>query len=132
MLTAIIPNASTKLFFNSPSLRSLTKEEKYEHLRNKKLITLNGERVKSNGEKWIADFLFEHDKKYRYEKQFTCEKNNKKGYLLYNPDFTIYDKDSKTEYIIEQLHVNKLNNLCTMGEVLKYKSFQSSFKNIIT
>ena len=44
--------------------------------------TLNGEQVKSEGEKIIADFLFEHDIKYKYKPW--C-----KGIRRWRPDFTI-------------------------------------------
>ncbi|SDR12398.1 UvrD-helicase domain-containing protein [Virgibacillus salinus] len=45
-------------------------EAYYTFIRNKKYFTLNGEIVKSLGEKWIADFLFEHGIDYRYEYSF--------------------------------------------------------------
>src|SRR5690606_14343675 len=44
--------------------------------------TLNGEYVKSFGEKVIADFLFEHDIQYRYERNFRWDDFN------YKPDFS--------------------------------------------
>jgi DNA helicase-4 len=37
-------------------------------IRNKRDITLNGDRVKSTGEKFIADYLFEHDIPFFYER----------------------------------------------------------------
>ena len=42
----------------------------YGALRNRQYETLNGEIVKSAGEKWIADYLFEHGIKYIYEPGF--------------------------------------------------------------
>ena len=51
--------------------------------RNLKYVTLNCERVKSRGEKYIADFLFEHDIKYQYEKPYSWENR------AYRPDFTL-------------------------------------------
>lgn len=39
----------------------------YDSLRNTQYTTLNGEIVKSRGEKWIADYLFEHGIRYNYE-----------------------------------------------------------------
>lgn len=81
-------------------------ETKYQYLRHKKMVTLNREKVKSNGEKWIADFLFEHGIKYSYEKMLTC---GKKGYeyLLYRPDFTIWNEKTKTEFIIEHWGIDE-------------------------
>ena len=52
--------------------RSLTRE------------TLDGKYVKSFGEKVIANFLFEHDIKYRYERAVLWNGRN------YRPDFTIF------------------------------------------
>jgi DNA helicase-4 len=50
------------------------------------LYSLSGDKVKSNGEKWIADFLFEHDIKFEYEKKFNWNNG------IYNPDFTIENR----------------------------------------
>ncbi len=51
-------------------------EEKkyYSYLRNIRHTTLLGESVKSIGEKWIADFLFEHNIDYWYEHEFYTNK----------------------------------------------------------
>lgn len=46
--------------------------------------SLGGEYVKSYGEKIIADFLFEHDIAYKYER------NHWWGGINYRPDFTIF------------------------------------------
>ena len=86
--------------------------EKYTALRSKKQITLNREKVKSNGEKWIADFLFEHDIKYEYEAILACEgvgknKRTAKERKLYHPDFTIWDKKSERQYIIEHWGIDE-------------------------
>ena len=47
--------------------------------------SLDGKYVKSRGEKVIADFLFEHDIIYRYERNFWWNDHS------YRPDFTIGD-----------------------------------------
>ncbi len=52
----------------------------YKYIRNRSDLTLNDIEIKSNGEKWIADFLFEHDVKFEYEKKIN---------QVYKPDFTI-------------------------------------------
>ena len=49
--------------------------------------SLRGEYVKSWGEKLIADFLFEHDIPYKYER------NHWWGGVNYRPDFTIFKTD---------------------------------------
>lgn len=50
---------------------------------------LDGTYLKSFGEKAIADFLFEHDIKYRYERNFWWHEIN------YRPDFTIENNQGK-------------------------------------
>jgi len=61
---------------------SMSKIDYYDVIRNSvyedKLSqeTLNGEIVKSVGEKWIADFLFEYDIKYKYESVILANKKN--------------------------------------------------------
>ena len=55
---------------------------------------LGGEYVKSFGEKIIADFLFEHDIAYKYER------NHWWSGINYRPDFTIF-KTQKTGVVIE-------------------------------
>jgi DNA helicase IV len=57
--------------------------------------SLNGDYVKSYGEKIIADFLFEHDLPYKYER------NHWWGNRNYRPDFTIFKSDGKSGAIIE-------------------------------
>ena len=52
---------------------------------NLSYLTLNGEIVRSKGEKWIADFLFEHGVSYQYERA------HKWDGAPYRPDFTLYD-----------------------------------------
>ena len=51
-------------------------------------VTLEGHRVKSNGEKFIADFLFEHGIEYRYEKPWAWKVDFLDG-SVYKPDFSI-------------------------------------------
>ncbi|MDE0519322.1 MAG: UvrD-helicase domain-containing protein [Candidatus Dadabacteria bacterium] len=59
-----------------------TMEEFLQYRRSLSCQTLNGEKVKSEGEKLIADFLFEHDISYKYKPW--C-----KGVRGWRPDFTI-------------------------------------------
>lgn len=56
--------------------------------RSLEYVTLKGERVKSNGEKFIADFLFEHGIEYRYEKPWAWKVDFLDG-SVYKPDFSI-------------------------------------------
>ena len=45
-------------------------DDYYKYIKNSKYLTLNNEKVKSRCEKLIADYLFEHDIEYIYEKSF--------------------------------------------------------------
>lgn len=82
--------------------KDFSKNTLYEYYRNKRKITLDNIKVKSNGEKWIADFLFEHNINYKYEKLLT--QNNSQ---LYKPDFTIFDNISKQEIILEHWGIDE-------------------------
>ena len=62
-----------------------TPEEILRYRRSLPRESLDGKYVKSFGEKVIADFLFEHDIIYRYERNFWWDGRN------YRPDFTIGD-----------------------------------------
>ena len=59
--------------------------------KNRREVSLAGEVVKSNGEKIVSDFLFQHDIHYRYEERVFV-KGDAKGHLgsFYSPDFTIF------------------------------------------
>lgn len=66
-------------------------------------VTLKGERVKSNGEKFIADFLFEHGIEYRYERPWAW----KVDFLddsVYKPDFSIMQ--GGFDYVLEHWAIN--------------------------
>ena len=61
-----------------------TPEELFRFQKNLARETLRGEYVKSHGEKVIANFCFEHDIPYSYEKSFYLL-----GGRIYKPDFTL-------------------------------------------
>lgn len=72
-------------------------QSKEELLRFRRALTrqsMRGEYVKSYGEKVIADFLFEHDIPYKYERNYWWDGTN------YRPDFTIF-KAAASGLIIE-------------------------------
>lgn len=71
-----------------------SKEELLQFRRSLPRESLGGEYVKSFGEKVIADFLFEHDIAYKYERNHWWSGVN------YRPDFTIF-QTPKTGVIIE-------------------------------
>ena len=64
-------------------------EEMLRYRRSLPLESLDGKYVKSFGEKVIANFLFEHNIKYRYEQNFWWNGIN------YRPDFTISTGDKR-------------------------------------
>ena len=77
----------------------LFEEDYYIYRRNVRQITLRGDLVKSAGEKWVADFLFEHDIPYIYEK--LCFWNGEH----YRPDFSIFYRQE--DYIIEHWAIDE-------------------------
>lgn len=68
---------------------NLSKEEYVAFRRSMADYTLGGETVKSNGEKFIADFLFEHGITYKYEKVWSWDKQDRLRGTVYRPDFSI-------------------------------------------
>ena len=63
-----------------------------EYLAFRRSITdysLGGDSVKSNGEKFIADFLFEHGINYKYEKAWSSRPSDSLQGAAYRPDFSL-------------------------------------------
>lgn len=58
--------------------------------RNYHYITINGERVKSNGELQIANYLYKHCINYKYEEPYPYKTP---GNSKYKPDFTVYNDE---------------------------------------
>lgn len=52
-------------------------------------FSLKGDHVKSNGEKFIADFLFEHGISYKYERVYSWASADRLDGAAYRPDFTL-------------------------------------------
>lgn len=73
---------------------NLSKNELIQFKRSLPRESLRGEYVKSYGEKLIANFLFEYDIPYKYERNYWWRNIN------YRPDFTIF-KTKKSGIIIE-------------------------------
>lgn len=72
------------------NFRSLLSDHDYRvYIQNRRDITLGGDYVKSKGEKFVADFLFEHGIRYAYEKVFWWDKRT------YRPDFFIWQGKHK-------------------------------------
>ena len=101
---------------------NLSKKEFIQYIRDDKTLTFKGLDIhsehKSNGEKYISDFLFEHDIEFKYEQEFDW--NGK----VYKPDFFILANNSENPNIILEhwgIDENKKD-----GEVPQYwtKSFR--------
>ena len=73
-------------------------------------ITLNGDKVKSIGEKWIGDFLFEHDISHYYEQSW---KGKDGGWVFkqhkgtYKPDFSLIVGGEKPDVVIEHWGIDE-------------------------
>lgn len=67
--------------------------------RNLRHVTLNGEKVKSAGEKFIADYLFEHDISYVYEQSWFWDSQ------IYRPDFSLYEQ--QMDFVIEHWGIDE-------------------------
>lgn len=83
----------------------LSKSEYYQLRRNATLETLGGEQVKSIGEKWIADFLYEHGLRYMYERAWGRDASKKEG--NYYPDFSIAVQQKGTDVVLEHWGIDE-------------------------
>lgn len=77
----------------------LSREQYITYRRSMADYTLGGETVKSNGEKFIADFLFEHGLSYKYEQVYSWDKKHRLNGTSYRPDFSMIE--SGREFILE-------------------------------
>jgi len=106
-------------------------DSKVTFLKDLSQITLKGEIVKSHGEKYIADFLFEHGVEYEYEKPilFTEEEKNALNidddWNVYRPDF--YITQGGKEFYLEHWGVDEnaleedyFNKKGVISDVSKY------------
>lgn len=86
-------------------------QDYYEYIKNSSYQTLKGGRVKSIGEKWIADFLFENGVDYIYEREYYTNKIGE-GVLI--------GDDNKRAERIDFLYKN--------SRVIKDKKYRKSVK----
>ncbi|ALP54932.1 hypothetical protein Tel_16890 (plasmid) [Candidatus Tenderia electrophaga] len=93
--------------------RDLPPKEYLQFRRALELVTLRGERVKSNGEKFIADFLFEHGIEYRYERAWEWKSDFLDG-ATYKPDFSIVANGH--DYILEHWAIDPENRNADLPE----------------
>lgn len=110
---------------------SISDDSKIKFIKDLSQITLQGEIVKSHGEKYIADFLFEHGIDYQYEKIIIFSKNEKEAlnidddWNIYRPDF--YIKQAEKEFYLEHWGVDEkalepdcFNKKGVISDVSKY------------
>ena len=91
-----------------------SKEDLLHFKRGLQQQSMRGEYVKSFGEKIIADFLFEHDTPYLYERNYFWSNIN------YKPDFTIFgDENKKSGAIIEYFGMKGDPNYDKMSQAKK-------------
>lgn len=85
----------------------LTSEDYYTFRRNAAQDTLGGDPVKSIGEKWIADFLFEHNIRYIYERPWYRDKSGQQG--NYHPDFSLAVSSKVPDVVIEHWGIDEFD-----------------------
>jgi DNA helicase IV len=85
----------------------LTKEDYYTLRRNSSQDTLGGESVKSLGEKWLADFLFEHGIAYTYERSWFRDRSGDEG--NYYPDFSLMVASNRPDVVIEHWGIDEFD-----------------------
>jgi DNA helicase IV len=94
---------------------SLLNNEDFYHLqRASTQDTLKGDSVKSVGEKWIADFLFEHGVSYMYERGWYLDSKGEKG--RYHPDFSLAVWGNKTDVVIEHWGIDESDSRKSLPE----------------
>ena len=94
--------------------RDLPPGEYFSFRRSLEHFTLNNERVKSNGEKFIADFLFEHGIPYTYEKVWAWKVDFLGSNTPYKPDFSIFVNGK--DYVLEHWALDPDDSAQTVPE----------------
>jgi DNA helicase-4 len=93
-----------------------TKKDFINFRKKKKEISLNNEKVKSDGEKIIADFMFEHDINYSYEKSWNWKSKLKPELTeidkSYRPDFSLFINHEKNpDIVIEHWGIDEYSKI---------------------
>ncbi|MDA8796912.1 UvrD-helicase domain-containing protein [Luminiphilus sp.] len=86
----------------------LNEKDYFTYRRNDVQDTLNGDPVKSLGEKWIADFLFEHDIRYVYERPWFRDKTGQQGNFY--PDFSLAVNSQIPDVVIEHWGIDEYDS----------------------
>ena len=88
----------------------LSDDDYLSYRKNLEKITLNGDKVKSSGEKWIGDFLFEYDITHYYEQSWKGKDGEwdfKKHKSKYKPDFSLIVNGVKPNVVIEHWGIDE-------------------------
>ena len=143
-----IPKRKVYQFFRSECFqikrdKFASEQEYFEALRNSKYETLDGKVVKSEAEKIISDYLFEHGITYYYENEYylnsaysICQKANRNRlYELKNkfkqesikPDFYLKDYDIPWEHwaINGDESLNKIADINKRGVIGDYDEYKA-------
>jgi len=143
-----IPKRKVYQFFRSEYFqikrdKFASEQEYFEALRNSKYETLDGNVVKSEAEKIISDYLFEHGIAYYYENEYylnsaysICQKANRNRlYELKNkfkqesikPDFYLKDYDIPWEHwaINGDESLNKIADINKRGVIGDYDEYKA-------
>jgi len=86
----------------------------YSVRRNETQDTLKADPVKSIGEKWIADFLFEHGISYVYERPWYRDSTGEKG--RYYPDFSLAVAGPKPDVVLEHWGIDEFSTEKTVPD----------------
>jgi len=92
----------------------LNDKDYYSVRRNSTQDTLKADPVKSIGEKWIADFLFEHGISYVYERSWYRDVTGEKG--SYYPDFSLAVAGEKPDVVIEHWGIDEFSDHKTVPD----------------
>lgn len=92
-------------------------------------VSLGGEPVKSNGEKFIADFFFEHGISYKYERPWSWDQNNRINGSAYHPDFSI--SSGGRDLILEHWAIDPEDLTATVPEWWKDTDTESYRSQIV-
>ena len=76
----------------------LSEGDYFLYRRNRIQETLGGAHVKSIGEKWIGDFLFEHGIEHVYERTWFWDHEKEEG--AYRPDFSLFLNSTRTPDVV--------------------------------
>lgn len=106
------------LFSNYDKYKKYKNKEEYPTLKSK-IDYIKKETVNNIKERQISDFLYMHNIKYEYKKQYPYLEN-------YKPDFTIYHEDKI--YYIETINIETIKKYKNEKEINKIRNIHKKYK----